>query len=174
VLVKPLEDFLTYFRPLLICGDDPGTLFINEAGTSMTRQQLEEAVEEMTLRYAGKLVHPHLFRDITALAWLKDNKGDYLTLSKILWHKNVLITVDIYSSRYNESVGANAMNKWVEERGRTKRVPANRLPNTNPATSLRVKSPHAFATLPAHTMPGSADPRVNQQRRRGAPNQKGV
>ena len=59
---------------------------------------------------------PHLFRDIFAYAWLKEHPQDYLTLSKILWHKNINITIDTYGGRFNESSGVCATEAWLEER----------------------------------------------------------
>ena len=60
----------------------------------------------------GHRVTPHLFRDIVAYAWLKANPKDYLTLSKMLWHKNVSTTIYYYGSRFNDSSASVAMESW--------------------------------------------------------------
>lgn len=112
-----LDEFLDYYRDILVCENrNLPTLFANQAGGSLNSQQLAEAVEEATRRYAGNSVNPHLARDIYALAYLLANDADYLTLSKILWHKNHLITVMTYSWLYDEAVGASAAGKWSEQR----------------------------------------------------------
>jgi hypothetical protein len=88
---------------------------------------MEFAVEEATLRYGGeesKSVNPHLFRDIYAAAYLldPDHYADYLTLSKILWHECIEVTVRTYSWIFNESVGTNAAGQFAEERDFKRRL----------------------------------------------------
>ncbi len=104
------------YRDMLLCGNKSAHLFLTQRGTSMSAQQLEEAVEEVTAIHVGRAINPHLFRDIYALAYLKANNGDYLTLSKILWHKNHLVTTMEYGWMYDESVGTNVAGKWRAER----------------------------------------------------------
>jgi hypothetical protein len=122
VLPRPLGAKLDKFvapnsyRDILRCGNDTAYLFLNQWGNRMKAQQLEEAVEEATALYAGRAVNPHLFRDIYSLAFLKAHNGDFLTLSKILWHKNHLVTVMEYGWMYDESVGTNVAAKWSAER----------------------------------------------------------
>jgi hypothetical protein len=106
ILTTFLEEFLTYYRPILVCGHDPGTLFVNQLGNAISKQQIEEAVQEATLKYTGRPVNPHLFRDIYAVEYLRDpdNHTDYLTLSKILWHGSPEITITRYSPPWKSSV----------------------------------------------------------------------
>jgi len=124
ILPRPLSTKLDTFvepnsyRDTLLAGNKSGYLLVNQWGNPMSAQQLEEAVEEATAIYAGRAVNPHLFRDIIALAFLKEPKhnGDFLTLSKILWHKNHMVTIMEYAWMYDESVGVNVAAKWSEER----------------------------------------------------------
>lgn len=115
-----LDEFVApgSYRDTLRCGNEDGYLFLNQQGNPLSAQQLEEAVEEATALYAGRALNPHIFRDIYALAFLKsdEHRGDYLTLSKILWHKNHLVTIMEYGWMYDESVGTNVAAKWSEER----------------------------------------------------------
>ena len=115
-LIRPLEEYLKEFRSNLIHGVDPGTLFVNRAGKSMVVVEMTDRVSAKTLRYGGRRVTPHLFRDIIAFKWLKEHPQDYLTLSKILWHSNINTTIRTYGRRFNESSGVCAMESWVEER----------------------------------------------------------
>ena len=115
-LIKPLEEFLAEFRPQLVSANDPGTLFVKDNGTALTEQNVSDWVADLTMRYGGKRVNPHLFRDIVAFAWLKEHPKDYLTLSKILWHANINYTIRVYGSQFDESSGVCAMEAWVEER----------------------------------------------------------
>jgi integrase len=78
-------------------------------------------VSELTYRYAGRRTTPHRFRDIIAYTWLQEHPSDYLSLSKLLWHRNVNTTIQIYGARFNESSGVVAMESWLQERnGATK------------------------------------------------------
>lgn len=115
-LIGPLQEYLEEFRKHLIRGTDPGTLFVNQAGQPMQSCQMGNLVSTLTIRYAGKRITPHPFRDIVAFAWLKAHPKDYLTLSKILWHSNINTTIKIYGGRFNESSGVCAMESWLDER----------------------------------------------------------
>lgn len=86
----PVGDEVALNQPLLQV--DPGTLFLNDAGGPLRSLILRTMVSELTLRYGGKIVTPHLFRDIFAFMWLELNPQDYLTLSKLLcpWQRAVL------------------------------------------------------------------------------------
>ena len=115
-LIEPLEEYLQCYRPLLLRGGDPGTLFLNSAGRPMSLWQFTQVVTQLTLRYGGKRVTPHMFRTIVAFQWLKDHPKDYLNLSKILWHADLNTTLRIYGSKFNESSGVCAMELWLDER----------------------------------------------------------
>jgi hypothetical protein len=115
-LIGPLEEYLDEFRPRLIQGADPRTLMINHSGKGLTQNQVTEMISTLTLRYGGRRVTPHLFRDIVSFRWLKEHAKDFLTLSKILWHQDVNTTIRTYGARFNESCGASAMDSWLEER----------------------------------------------------------
>jgi integrase len=119
-LIGPLEEYLERFRPQLINGADPGTLFVAKSGKGLDRQQVTHLVAKLTARYARIRVTPHLFRDIIAYAWLKAHPKDYLTLSKILWHKDVNTTITIYGQRFNESSGVCSMESWLDSRAASK------------------------------------------------------
>jgi hypothetical protein len=115
-LVPLLEEYLTKYRPLLLRGDDPGTLFVNQYGAPLTKSSVEDLVSNLTLEHVGVLVNPHLFRDIFAVKWLEEHPEDYLTLSKILWHKTVEVTLNIYGRNFDESHGARRVEEWLERR----------------------------------------------------------
>jgi integrase len=115
-LIGLLEDYLHNFRHHLLRGSDPGTLFINRTGGPMTMQQTTRLVSRLVARHGGVRVTPHLFRDIVAFEWLKAHPKDFLTLSKILWHKDVQTTIRIYGGRFDESSGVCGMENWIEER----------------------------------------------------------
>lgn len=116
-LVEPLEEYLSRYRPLLVKGNDPGTLFSTPRGRRMRSDQVGKVIGHWTTVFAPKRTTPHLIRDAIAHRWLKSHPKDYLTLSKLLWHKNIQTTIGIYASRFNESSGLCAMEAWLEGRG---------------------------------------------------------
>lgn len=112
-LVVLLEEYLSHRSALLPADQpDPGTLFLTNKGNPMDHSTIRDRIEELTSRYAGVAVNPHLFRDIVAYEWLKAHPEDFLTLSKLLWHKSVEYTLNVYGSRFNESTGIARMDDW--------------------------------------------------------------
>jgi hypothetical protein len=124
LLVPLLKQFLELHRPRLVRGIDPGTLFLNQKGRPFSNWSLCRLVANAALRYVKRRVTPHLFRDIYAVAYLRDTR-DYLSLSKVLWHKNPKITIELYGRFFDESAGARVVEEWLESRQDTnKRVQA--------------------------------------------------
>lgn len=115
-LIDILEEYLKDFRHHLLRGPDPNTLFVGGKGKAMTIYQMTDTVALLTMRHGSRRVTPHAFRDIVAYSWLKEHAKDYLTLSKMLWHRNINTTISIYGSRFNESNGVSAMEAWLDER----------------------------------------------------------
>lgn len=115
-LVGLLEEYLSEYRPILMNGGGSDKVFLTSEGVDMQTPFVTQLVSDLTLRYGGRRVTPHLFRDIVAFAWLKAHPQDYLTLSKMLWHKNVATTINYYASRFNVSSSTVAMESWLEER----------------------------------------------------------
>jgi integrase len=108
-LIPLLEEYLANHRPHLVGKTDPGTLFLNNRGGVPTKRAITDLVSQFTMRYGGRTVTPHLYRDIFAYMWLELRPEDYLTLSKILWHRNINTTIKIYGQRFNESAALRRM-----------------------------------------------------------------
>lgn len=115
-LIKPLEEYLKEWRPLLLDGKDSEMLFVTPRGKQMRSDQVGKVIGHWTTKFAPVRTTPHLIRDSVAFKWLKEHPKDFLTLSKILWHKNVQTTVQIYGARFNESSGSCAMEAWLDQR----------------------------------------------------------
>jgi integrase len=115
-LIPVLEEYLEHYRPLLLNGSDPSTLFLNASGGALDSATLSDLIGEITLRYAHKRVTPHLFRDIFAYKWLRDHPRDYLTLSKLLWHKDLKTTLCCYGSKFDTSHATCQMEEWLDTR----------------------------------------------------------
>ena len=125
-LIGPLEEFIDKFRSGLAGDKAAETLFVNTRGKSLNALAVTHLVSQATLRYGGRRVTPHLFRDVFAYTWLKSHAKDYLTVSKALWHSNLQTTIKIYGGRFNESSAVCAVEQWLEERSSrsAKRQPA--------------------------------------------------
>ncbi len=119
-LVVRLEEYLAHREALIPVGrPDPGTLFLTNSGKAMNSADIRNLVEELTSQHAGVAVHPHLFRDIVAYEWLRQHPHDYLTLSNLLWHKNLEYTVKVYASRINEATAVARMDDWRSDGRKT-------------------------------------------------------
>jgi len=115
-LVPPLENYLNNYRPKLVKNPDPGTLFVNRRGGALNDHEVTDRVAELVLEHAGRRVTPHLFRSIFAYKWLEEFPEDFLTLSKILWHRDLNTTLKIYGANFNESNGAKRIDEWFQLR----------------------------------------------------------
>lgn len=113
-LVPLLEEYLEQARPLLLNGTDPGTLFLNEDGARLKENTIIALVSKLTLRYGGRRVTPHIFRDIWAYWWLSSHPEDYLTVSKKLWHRNIQTTLRIYGCKFDESQADCRVEEWLD------------------------------------------------------------
>jgi integrase len=115
-LIHPLEDYLEHHRPNLLRKKAIDTLLVNSIGNSLDSKLMQRVVGDWTLRCAGLRTTPHLYRDAVAFQWLKEHPADFLTLSKMLWHKSIETTIGTYGSQFNESSGVRAMEEWRELR----------------------------------------------------------
>jgi integrase len=116
-LIALLEEYLSDHRNLLIGeAEDPETLFVTDKGGSFSEAAITERVSHLVAMHAGRATTPHLFRDIVADNWLEHHPEDYLTVSKILWHRSINTTLKKYASRFDESAGVARMDDWRASR----------------------------------------------------------
>jgi hypothetical protein len=113
-----LDEWVQVHRPLLVRRADPGTLFLNSKGRTMTTSRMTCTVGELTLRYAGRRVTPHIARDILIVGFLKDNPEQYELAAKILWHATPAMIRQRYGANFDESFGAVAAERWLAERAK--------------------------------------------------------
>ena len=117
-LITPLEEYLRDYRPALL-GDNHEAclpLFPNRWGQPLRRSALWAIVANHTIRYVGRRLNPHLLRDIVAVTWLDHHPDDYLTISKLLWHQDVLATLQVYGRNFDESHAVSHMEAWLKSR----------------------------------------------------------
>ena len=114
-LIPLLEEYLAVHRPRLIHQKDPGTLFLNEDGCAIDYQLMTYHISELVLKHCGRRMTPHLFRDAFAYAYLDVHPEDFLTLSKILWHRSIKYTLGVYGRNFDESNGVRRVDEWLGE-----------------------------------------------------------
>ena len=115
-LIAPLEEYIADFRPHLLNGKATPTLFLTNRGNPLSAKCVQTIVGDWAYRCGGVRTNPHLIRDIFAFRWLKEHPRDFLVLAKILWHRNVQTTIQIYGARFNVSSGVCAVEAWLDQR----------------------------------------------------------
>jgi hypothetical protein len=88
-----------------------------------------------------------LFRDIWAFWWLKNHPEDFLTVSKVLWHRDLKSTLRKYGSKFIES---QALVLVEEELDRQGRVPGHL---THPEEKTRVEWGAASSSMDSRLQP---------------------
>jgi integrase len=116
-LVPLLEEYLEHHRAHLVNGNDPRRLFVNRGGNRLISDQVNLLVSNLTLRYVGRRVTPHIFRDIWAYWWLAGHPEDYLTVSKKLWHRNIQTTLRIYGCQFDEAHADSRVEDYLDSQG---------------------------------------------------------
>jgi hypothetical protein len=112
-LIPLLEEYLAIHRPRLVAKEDPGTLFVNDDGCAISCQIMSYHISEIVLKHVGRRTTPHLFRDAFAYAYLAAHPEDFLSLSKILWHKSIRYTLSVYGRNFDESNGVRRIDEWL-------------------------------------------------------------
>jgi integrase len=121
-LVDPLEKYLRH-RETLLQGLKTDTLFVNAYGRPMNAVTFGHMMCEISLRYGGegkrhgKRMNPHIFRDVFAFAYLKNNPRDFVQLSIQLWHSSIDTTMKHYAGKFNASCGTQAVESFAKARG---------------------------------------------------------
>ena len=94
-LVPYLREYLEKARPILAGNGSSDLLFLSKSGRPLTRVVLRDIIRNVSLKYLGKPVHPHLIRDIVATRLLIET-GDYLMVSKLPGRESLDTTLKIY------------------------------------------------------------------------------
>jgi integrase len=120
-LIESVEEYLADFRPYLVRGDDPGTLFLNRKGTPLTLHQMTAIVSELNgtqplqpdmilrrhirpaLEKIGvtKRIGFHSFRHGLAVM-LRQQGVDLKTAQELLRHATSRITLEVYQQAVGE------------------------------------------------------------------------
>jgi hypothetical protein len=115
-IVGPLEEYIDRYRPVLIDTPDSGPLFPSNRGRQLGQHSFTELIGNITMRYTGTRLTPHLARDIVTDGYLEEHPDGLLTMSKLLGHANPGITDQAYGSSFNAAVAVRNVEAWRQER----------------------------------------------------------
>jgi site-specific recombinase XerD len=87
--------FLDRFRPLLLT-EESAALFPGRASRQKRNDTLSKQIKKLLHAELGITWHPHLFRHFTAQNNQRWNPGDYEGTRRILGHKSIETTYQIY------------------------------------------------------------------------------
>ena len=112
-LVSLLEDYMENYRSYLCDRYDSDYLFPARAEGHVSGATVLNFIRRHSLRVVGKPLFPHLIRHSVAIEFLKEHPEDYLTLSKMLHHSSVEITINQYG-HYSSNDAAMAFDKMMK------------------------------------------------------------
>jgi len=95
-LVPLLEDYLTNYRITLNNGFANDFLFPAPHGTHICDRTVQTIVGRHAMRVLGKKLTPHLIRDCVAHWLTKQNPDNILMVSRLLGHRDIQTTINIY------------------------------------------------------------------------------
>ncbi len=96
-LVPLLEDYLENYRKNIYADSNCAWVFPSPNGTHICASTVQRIITNNTRRILNMHIYPHLMRDIAAYWYIKEF-GDYLTVSKLLGHKDINVTINLYSN----------------------------------------------------------------------------
>ena len=94
---QPLLDlYLEKYRPLLLVGTSDWFFPGRFAGEAKSPDSLRDVIVGGVAKHCGLRLHPHLFRHICALLYLRANPGAYGVIRNVLGHKSLNTTIANY------------------------------------------------------------------------------
>jgi integrase len=110
-LVRLIDSFRKNYRHLF-SSSPSNFLFPSKRGSSVSCGVLGQGISQVTKKYVGVEINPHLFRHIAAKLYLDRNPGDYETIRRVLGHTSLSTTVKFYAGmetgaatrRYDEAI----------------------------------------------------------------------
>ncbi len=95
-LSKMIDLYLQQFHPLLTRPDNR-YLFPAKASGHKAQQTLSQQLQEKLLERLGVKMTPHQFRHLSAWLYLRRHPGQFVTVQKLLGHKNIKTTINFYT-----------------------------------------------------------------------------
>jgi integrase len=96
VVMRLVDAYRKKYRQLF--GAPPNNfLFPAKNGSCVSCGVLSQGISQVTKKYVGVEINPHLFRHIAAKLYLDRNPGDYETIRRVLGHTSLSTTVKFYA-----------------------------------------------------------------------------
>lgn len=91
-----IDDYLQDYRPRLT---QPANAYLFPARSleHKTQQTLSQQLQGKLLERLGFKMTPHQFRHLSAWLYLRRHPGDFVTVQKLLGHKNIKTTINFYA-----------------------------------------------------------------------------
>ena len=120
-----IDFYLQQFHPLLTRPDNR-YLFPARAGGHKAQQTLSQQLQEKLLERLGFKMTPHQFRHLSAWLYLRRHPGNFVTVQKLLGHKNIKTTINFYA-KLDTAMAAQHYDALIaEEREALKATPPPR------------------------------------------------
>ena len=124
-LSEMIDIYLQQFHPLLTWPDNP-YLFPAKAGGHKAQQTLSQQLQGKLLERLGFKMTPHQFRHLSAWLYLRRHPGDFVTVQKLLGHKNIKTTINFYAKLDTATAAQHYDTLIAEEREALKAAPPSR------------------------------------------------
>jgi hypothetical protein len=134
LVVPYLEQYLEVWHPLLTTDPTNSVLFLTNTGRPYGRESFGKWIQEATLKWLGKRVNPHLFRDIAATGIIHET-GDYVAAATLL--NDDPATMFKHYWHLNQQHAADVADQWVTKQ--TGGIPQALLPKLFEKKPLRAK-----------------------------------
>ncbi len=108
-----IDIYLKQFRPLLSRPDNP-YLFAARADGHKVQQTLSQQLKEKLLERLGFKMTPHQFRHLSAWLYLRRRPGEFVTVQKLLGHKNLKTTINFYA-KFDTATAAQHYDTLIAE-----------------------------------------------------------
>ena len=91
-----IDDYLQDYRPRLT---QPANAYLFPARSLEHKAQatLSQQLQEQLLDRLGFKMTPHQFRHLSAWLYLRRHPGDFVTVQKLLGHRNIKTTINFYT-----------------------------------------------------------------------------
>lgn len=124
-LSELIDIYLQQFHPLLTRPDTP-YLFPAKASGHKAQQTLSQQLQGKLLERLGFKMTPHQFRHLSAWLYLRRHPGNFVTVQKLLGHKNIKTTINFYA-KLDTAMAARHYDALIaEEREALKAAPPPR------------------------------------------------
>jgi integrase len=107
-----IDIYLQQFHSLLTRPDNPYLFPARERGHK-AQQTLSQQLQHKLLERLGFKMTPHQFRHLSAWLYLRRHPGDFVTVQKLLGHKNIKTTLNFYA-KLDTSTAAQHYDALIE------------------------------------------------------------